>query len=160
MTHEYEKNALPSQRGFTLIELIVVIFIISLIAGVVFPSFSGIEKRQLNSDARMVASLMVHLNDNSIASKETFSLKFDLQESVLSWNGPEGEKKEKIRTLAGIDLESKGLIREGMITIFFSPMGLQEYTEVLLKDDKNDLKVTFNPVSGRAKIIPGNEQDG
>jgi len=28
-----------------------------------------------------------------------------------------------------------------------------------LKDDENEMKVTFNPVSGRAKILTGEEQD-
>jgi general secretion pathway protein H len=154
-----EKNVLSMQRGFTLLELIVVIFIISLLAAIVFPSFKGMEGRQISSDARMVASLMRYLNDSSTASKETLSLEFDLREGVLSWNGPEGKKKEKIRTLAGIDLESKGLIREGYVTIFFSPSGLQEYTEVLLRDEEKDMKIAFNPVSGRAKIMSADEQD-
>jgi hypothetical protein len=31
--------------------------------------------------------------------------------------------------------------------------------EILLKDDEKGMKVTFNPVSGRAKILTGDEQD-
>lgn len=160
MIRDSEENALHIQRGFTLLELIVVVFIISLLAGLVFPSFSGMESRQISSDARMVSSLMRYLNDSSTASKETISLEFDLREGVLSWNGPEGKKKEQIRTLAGVYLESKGLIREGSVTLFFSPSGLQEYTEILLRDDKREMKISFNPVSGRAKILPGDAQDG
>jgi general secretion pathway protein H len=159
MVRGSEKYVLSWQRGFTLLELIVVIFIISLLAGAVFPSFSGMEDRQISSDARMVASLMRYLNDSSAASKETISLEFDFRESVLSWDSPEGKKKEKIRTLAGIDFESKGLIREGNVTIFFSPAGLQEYTEVLLRDEKKELKISVNPVSGRVKVLPNGEQD-
>jgi type II secretion system protein H len=147
------------QQGFTLLELIVVIFIISLLAGVVFPSFRGLSGRQLNSDARRIASLLQYLNDSAMASKETFSLDFALQKGSISWKGPEGEKTESLKTLVGVDLQSKGMTREGLVTVFFSPLGIQEYMEILLKDDEKGMKVTFNPVSGRAKILTGDEQD-
>jgi len=147
------------QRGFTLLELIVVIFVIALLAGIVFPSFSGLGERQLSSDARRTASLLQYLSDSAMASKETYSVDFDLQKSSLSWKGPEGDKTERLRTLAGIDLQSRGMTREGLVTVFFGPAGIIEYTEVLLKDDEKEMKVTFNPISGRAKILTGEDQD-
>ena len=154
-----KRYAFIRQRGFTLLELIVVIFIISLLAGIVFPSFRVLSKRQLSSDARRIASLLQYLSDSAMASKETYSVDFDLQKSSIFWKGPEGEKTESLKTLAGIDLQSKGMTREGLVTVFFSPLGIREYMEILLKDDEHEMKVTFNPVSGRAKILTGEEQD-
>jgi len=147
------------QRGFTLLELIVVIFVIALLAGIVFPSFRGLSQRQLSSDARRVASLLQYLSDSSMASKETYSVDFDLQKSSISWKGPEGDKTESLKTLAGVDLQSKDMTREGLVTVFFGPAGIMEYIEVLLKDDEREMKVTFNPISGKAKILTGEEQD-
>lgn len=147
------------QRGFTLLELIVVIFVIALLAGIVFPSFRGLSTRQLSSDARRIASLLQYLSDSAMASKETYSVDFDLQRSSISWKGPEGDKTESLKTLAGVDLQSKGMTREGLVTVFFGPAGILEYIEVLLKDNENGIKVTFNPISGRAKILTGEEQD-
>jgi general secretion pathway protein H len=154
-----KRYAFIRQRGFTLLELIIVIFIISLLAGIVFPSFRGLSKRQLSSDARRIASLLQYLSDSAMASKETYSVDFDLQKSSISWKGPEGDKTESLKTLAGVDLQSKGMIREGLVTVFFGPAGIMEYIEVLLKDDEKGMKVTFNPISGRAKILTGEEQD-
>jgi len=154
-----KQGACVSQRGFTLLELIVVIFIIALLAGLVFPSFSGLSGRQLSSDARRTASLLQYLSDSAMASKETYSVDFDLQKSFLSWKGPEGDKTENLKTLAGVNLQSKGMTREGLVTVFFGPAGIMEYIEVLLKEDEKEMKVTFNPVSGRAKILTGEEQD-
>jgi general secretion pathway protein H len=148
-----------SQRGFTLLELIVVIFVIALLAGIVFPSFRGLSERQLSSDARRTASLLQYLSDSAMASKETYSVDFDLQKSAISWKGPEGDKTENLRTLVGVDLQSKGMTREGLVTVFFGPAGIMEYIEVLLKDDEKEMKVTFNPISGRAKILTGEEED-
>ena len=147
------------QRGFTLLELTIVIFIIALLAAIVFPSFSGLSKRQLSSDARRIASLLQYLSDSAMAAKEIYSLDFDLQNNSIYWKGPEGDKTESLKTLTGIDLQSKGMTREGLVTVFFGPAGIMEYTEVLLKDDERDMKVTFNPISGRARILTGGEQD-
>jgi prepilin-type N-terminal cleavage/methylation domain-containing protein len=147
------------RRGFTLLELIIVIFIIALLASLVFPSFGVLSKRQLSSDARRIASLLQYLSDSAMASKETYSVDFDFQKSSISWKGPEGDKTESLRTLAGVDLQSKGMTREGLVTVFFGSAGILEYIEVLLKDDEKGMKVTFNPISGRAKILTGEEQD-
>jgi len=146
-------------EGFTLLELIVVIFIISLLAAVIFPSFSGLGENRLKSEAKKAASLLRYLNDSAIFTKETYSLKFDLQEGLISWKGPDGEKAEKIKSLAGIRLPSKGEVKEGQVTVFFGPLGIQENIEILLKDKGEGMRVTLNPVSGRVKINPNDALD-
>lgn len=147
------------QHGFTLLELIVVIFVIALLAGLVFPSFSGLSRRQLSTDARRVASLLQYLSDSAMASKETYSVDFDLQKSSISWKGPEGNKTESLKSLSGVELQSKGMTREGLVTVFFGPPGITEYIKVLLKDEGKEMKVTFNPISGRSKILTGEEEE-
>jgi len=149
----------PGRRGFTLLELIVVIFIISLIAAVIFPSFSGLGENRLKSEAKKTASLLRYLNDSAIFTKETYSLKFDLQEGLISWKGPDGEKTEKIKSLAGIRLPSKGEVKEGEATVFFGPLGIQENIEVFLRDKDEGMRVTLNPVSGRVKMNPNDVSD-
>ena len=103
--------------------------------------------------------MLQYLSDSAMAAKEIYSLDFDLQKNSIYWKGPEGDKTESLKTLTGIDLQSKGMTREGLVTVFFGPAGIMEYTEVLLKDDERDMKVTFNPISGRARILTGGEQD-
>jgi len=155
----HKRYAPIRQRGFTLLELIVVIFVIALLAGIVFPSFRSLSERQLSADARRTASLLQYLSDSAMASKETYSVDFDLQKSSISWKGPEGAKTESLKTLAGVDLQSKGMTRQGLVTVFFGPAGIMEYIEVLLKDDENEMKVAFNPISGRAKILTAEEEE-
>jgi general secretion pathway protein H len=139
--------------GFTLFELVVVIFIISLLASVVFPSFLGFGEKGIRSDARKVAAILRSLNDGAIYSKETFPLTFDLGEKTLAWKGPDGEKKERMDSLSSVALQSKGEIREGEATVFFGPMGLQENVDVRLTDGDRRMTVSFNAVSGRAKVM-------
>ncbi len=139
--------------GFTLLELVVVLFIVSLLAAVVFPSFHSLNGKDLKSDAKRAASLLRHLNDSAISRKETYALRFDLQSGSVSWKGPDGEKSEKIRSLAGVKLSSKGEVKEGEVIVFFGPLGVQEGIELLLTREGEEMRVTLNPASGRVKII-------
>ncbi|MBI4688654.1 MAG: hypothetical protein HY754_00040, partial [Nitrospirae bacterium] len=41
----------------------------------------------------------------------------------------------------------------GEVTLFFSPLGLQESLSITLKDSDKELAVIFNPLSGRVKVI-------
>jgi general secretion pathway protein H len=141
--------------GFTLIELVVVLFIISLTAAVVLPSFYNLGQRRIASDANRIASLLRYLNDTAMYTKESYSLRFDLKDDEILWHGPDGEKHQDVRSLSSLYLPSKGQIDEGEVTIFFGPLGAAETIEVHLKDKDRDMTVSFNPVSGRAKISEG-----
>ncbi|MDP2167878.1 MAG: prepilin-type N-terminal cleavage/methylation domain-containing protein [Thermodesulfovibrionales bacterium] len=148
-------NAAPADgraRGFTLLELIAVIFIISLLAAVAFPSFRGTGERKLRSDARNISSMLRYLNDSAVAAKETYSVKFDIGSGAVLWEGPEGKRTEKFKSIAALYLQSKGTVREGEVKVFAGPMGFQEHLKVHLRDGDNAMTVEFNPISGRTKI--------
>jgi len=141
------------KKGFTLLELMVALFLISLILAIVFPSFSGLQERRLKSEARTIASLLRYLHDNAISTKETTFLKFDLKERVISWEEPEGRKAESFESLEGLNLQSRGEVKEGQIILFFGPLGIQENITVYLREDDQRMRVAFNSVSGRTKIF-------
>ncbi len=143
--------------GYTLLELVVVVFIISLLAAVIFPSFSWVGESKLKSEAKKAASLLRYLNDSAISRKETYSLRFDIREGMLSWKGPDGEKKEMMRSLAGVRLSSKGTLKDGEVTLFFGPLGVAENTDILLEDKEEGLDVALNATSGRVTITPKTE---
>ncbi len=143
--------------GFTLLELAVVVFIIAMLATLVFPVFFA-SGDKVKAEARKTASLLRYLNDNAISTKSLYPLKFDLPEGVLSWEGPDGEKTEKLKTLTSLTLTSKGIIKEGEVTVFFGPMGIQENLAVRLRDENRDMTVSLNSVSGRVKITEGPQQ--
>ncbi len=138
--------------GFTLMELMVVIFIVSMLAAVVFPSFSGIGEKKLDTEARKIASLLRYLNDSSIYSKKTYSLKFDMGSGTLSWKGPDGEKSERFKNLLSVELPSRGEIKDGEIILLFGPLGMRENISVSLRDADTISVVSFNYISGRVKI--------
>lgn len=142
-----------SNPGFTLLELVVVIFIVSLMSAVAVPSFTGIFDSKVKSDAKRIASIVRYLNDSAIATKDTFNLKVDLNNKLLSYKGPDEEKTERFESISGIELQSKGFISTGEVIVFFGTTGASENFNILLKNDKSSVTVSLNSLSGRIKII-------
>jgi len=137
----------------------VTLFIITLVLGLVFPSFyragGGIK-----SDAKMVASVLRYLYDTAAARKETLPLTFDFKDDMLRWNGPEGDKSKEVDTLSGVEMPSRGLVKEGELTVMMSPLGAVENMDVILKEKReggDSLTVRLFGLSGRVKIIAGDE---
>lgn len=146
-----------TEAGFTLLELAIVVFITAMLAALVFPAFFGASDK-VKTEARRTASLLRYLNDNAISTKSVYPLKFSLTDGVLSWKGPDGEKTERLKALTSVTLTSKGEVKEGEVTVFFGPLGIEENLIVYLRGESKDMTVSLNPVSGRVKIIEGRQQ--
>jgi len=154
LTRPHSNRRASWNTGFTLLELAVVVFIISMLAMLVFPAFFGTGNK-ITAEARKTASLLRYLNDNAIATKNIYPLKFSLPDGVLSWQGPDGGKTERLKSLASLTLTSKGTIKEGEVTVFFGPLGLGENLAVHLRDEDKAMTVSLSSVSGRVKIEEG-----
>lgn len=144
------------RSGFTLLEIVLVVFIISLFTALALPSFSNLGSRGVKNDAKKLASLLRYLNDSSIYTKKNFQLNIDFREKRVSWNGPDGDKSQELGNITAVTLLSKGVVREGQVIIFFGPLGLGENIEITLNKDEHEAKVSMNSLSGRVKIT-GNE---
>ncbi len=140
------------QKGFTLLELLLVICLVSLLMALVFPSLYGAEGIGLKSDAKRMASVLRYLNDSSIATKDSYSLTFDFREDTVSWKGPDVDKTEEFKSLSSVELPSKGNVSEGQVTVSFGPLGIQENLVVHLSRSGGTMMVSFNQLSGRAAI--------
>lgn len=138
--------------GFTLLELMVVVFIISVMLAVALPTFTGIGENKKASDAKRIASILRYLNDSALSTKESLTLKVDFKDKVIGYNGPEGEKSEQFNSLSGVELQSRGNVTEGELFVFFSPLGAQENITVHLGDEGSAMAVTLNSMNGRVKI--------
>jgi prepilin-type N-terminal cleavage/methylation domain-containing protein len=148
----HHPSPIASKKGFTLLELIVVIFILSLVLAVSLPSLSGIGESKVKSDAKRLGSIVRYLSDSAITTKNTLQVTITFAEKVVRYVGPDGEKAERFDALSGIELQSMGMVSEGEVTVFFSPLGASESFILHLTDDKSDMSVAFNGMSGRVKI--------
>lgn len=146
------KTGICSKKGFTFLELIVVIFVISLILAVSLPTFMLQEEGELKSEAGRIASILRYLNDSAISTKETYSIHVKFKEKIIRYKIPEGEREEKIYYLSRVFLQSKGNVSEGEVTIFFHPTGAGENFTVYLTGLKLSMEIIFNALSGRVKV--------
>lgn len=144
---------MKEKSGFTLLELIVVIFILSLFMGLVMPSFYGISEGKIKSEAAKLASLLRYLNDSAISRKETFVLSLNLDTKAVNWSTPEGRRIKRFDSLFNLSATSTGTVLKGEVILFFGPLGLQDNLIITLKDANKEMSVLFNPLSGRVKVI-------
>jgi general secretion pathway protein H len=151
------KIGICNNRGFTLLELVVIIFILSLVLAVSFPSFSLQKDGKLKSEAGHIASILRYLNDSAISTKETYAVNINFKEKTLRYKGPEGEKAERIDTLSRITMQSKGNVSDGDVTVFLSPAGAGENFSIHLTGIESSMEVVFNALSGRVKVVTNEE---
>jgi general secretion pathway protein H len=141
-----------ARKGVTFLELIVALFIISLVMAVVFPSFAVFGDNKLKSEAREMASVLRYMNDSAGSRKETYSITFDLGKNIVLWKGPDGEKKQKFEDMTGVTTQSNGRVSSGELTVFFSPLGIQENLSVQMARGDKTMTITLNYLSGKVKI--------
>jgi prepilin-type N-terminal cleavage/methylation domain-containing protein len=148
-----EVQRLPADKAFTLFELAVVIFILSLVMALAIPSLYKIGEGRIKSEAGRLASMLRYSNDNAVSRKETYPLKFNLDKKSVTWTAPEGEKTERLDSLFRVSTTSTGNVSTGELNLLFTPLGIQENLIVTLREGDKEILVTFNPLNGRAKII-------
>jgi len=141
-------------KGFTLMELIVVIFIVSLMLMVSFPYFTISEGGKLKSEAALLASVLRYLNDSAVSAKETYGIKIELRQKTVSYKGPDGEKVERIDDLSSVSLQSRGTVSDGEVIVFFTPTGASESFTIHLRGEDSAIAVSSNSLSGRIGIQP------
>jgi prepilin-type N-terminal cleavage/methylation domain-containing protein len=141
-----------NSRGFTLLELIAVMFIISVVAAIALPSFIGVGESKIKSEAREMASILTYMNDSAASRKETFVMRFDFDNNTVFWKGPEGEKTKKFDDMTGVTTQAAGTVLKGELTVLFEPFGVRENISVHMSRRDKNMTITLNHLSGRVKI--------
>lgn len=170
-------NKLRSQSGFTLIELGVVVFIIAMIAGLALPRAYDMAGLRLRSEARQMAGMIRYLYTQSVFTKNSFMLTFDIEKGEYWVDYPEVDHvastievvryqdqfiKEK-RTLpdnimfTDIITARTGTRSEGQSITLFSPNGFVEPTTIHIKDkySEDEFTLYIQPLTGKVKVMEG-----
>jgi len=144
--------------GFTLIEILVVVFIISLTIALVMPNFLGTGKNALKTEARHMSSALRYIYDEAVGKKQTYLFNINLDEN--SWGFTSEQETRSFMTKGGVEVSdvitlANGEISEGELLIEFGPMGPEESILLHLKKGESAYTIIFNHLSGRTKILEG-----
>jgi general secretion pathway protein H len=174
-TGHSERNIVPGGAGFTLIELIVVIVILSVVALLVFPRLPSVHEGDLKTSARTLAAGLRYLEDKAIATKQYYRLHVNLSKGemnvtrVLQENEEVAVTDEVLSRLALVDGTSftdittarLGKLSDNEAVLEFSPLGATDFVVFHLKseDGSRFYTVALYPGSGRVAVLEG-YQDG
>ena len=144
-------NCSFKSKGFVLIELLAVLFVLALAAAVIMPSFSA-PRGALRKESGKLASTIRSLYETTVSKKVQSTLEFDFDSSIVRWKDGSNSGSSTLRTLRGVELQARGFIKKGKLTVFIDPSGDNEHMTVFFEDSGERMSVTFNPISGRTKI--------
>ena len=159
--------------GFTLIELAVVMFLMTLMLFIAMPYIGGITDAQLKSTCRRMAGRATYLYDEASSRKLVIQLVFDMDHNSYyvmtadpysaqpaflidrSSSGAPVHLPDAVR-IRDVSVEGIGSLNRGVIACQFYPQGYVDATVVHLIDSKGRV-MTFgiDPLTGQVMIANG-----
>ena len=156
-------------RGFTLIELAIVVFLLALFAAMTFPMMTGVGQNNLDASARRLAGTVKYLFNEAALEGREYRLIFDLGQSTykaqrLETDGTltEADRFGKETRLKGdarfqdILITGMGGRSSGEVTTRIFPVGWMEETIIHLQDDKKrTLTLRIRPFTAEMEVHEG-----
>jgi len=161
-----------TNRGFTLIEMAVVIVIISMVAIIVLPLLPSTSAAELRNSARRLSTVVRYLGDRSVTTKTPYRMRLDLNDSTVTIkkivNGEETTPEDPFFSrniladgvsIEGIEIQRLGKLGEGVVNVDFGAAGLGEFIVIHLKGSKEGhFTLTALPYGGRVEVLEGYQE--
>lgn len=163
-----------NQRGFTLIEIAVVLAIIGMVLMLVLPRLPSTEGENLKISARTLASTLRYLQDRAAVSGTTYYLRLEPgtdNVKVLEQGADGGEQepgdpllqkrpvKEGIQ-VADVVVPRLGLVNDRQVRLTVGKAGLRDVVTIHLRSpDGSFWTVMAFPDSGKVKVYEGYQED-
>jgi len=164
-----------SDRGFTLLELMVVIVLMATIAMIAIPRFKSLFEVNLKSSMRQLAGTIKFCFNEAIIKQSTIRLNFDVETGmyyhstlITSADSSLGEFVPMPSSVSEQKTLPDGVFFEDIITprsyekeedeayIMFYPTGYAEKAVIHIKDaDENQYTLLVKPLTGGVKIFEG-----
>jgi len=149
-------------RGFTLLEILLVMTLVALAALVVLPNVGELDARNFDVQARQAVALLNHARRTAVvngtpasatlyeAAAESGDLPAPAPNSVGSWYGDGIELRYRDSTDQEVDIEQQ-------LELSFYPEGGSSGGTLLLAQGERETSIEVDPFTGR--IRAGGEQD-
>ncbi len=151
-------NEAHSKNGFSLLELIVVLVLVALAAGVVMPSFSrGLRGLALETSGRDLITRMRHARSQAIARQKVFRviLQKEEDETVSDYYIFANEFEQEIRKFLlpeGVSVHSEQA--EFPLRINFYANGRSSGALFTLKlETGREMKIWVDPITGFSRVL-------
>jgi general secretion pathway protein H len=164
-----------NQRGFTLIEIAVVLAIIGMVLMLVIPRLPSTDGENLKISARTLASTLRYLQDRAAVSGTTYYLRLEPgtdNVKVLERVEADGSEKEPGDPLlqkrpvkegiqvADVVIPRLGLVNDHQVRLTVGKAGIRDVVIIHLRSpDGTFWTVMAFPGSGKVKVYEGYQED-
>lgn len=159
---------LNNQRAFTLMELCIVLFLLSLFAVISVPLFSSVGENNLNHSARRLSGIVKYLYNEAALTATDYRLVVDIEEGLCtpqlrSEQGEWLDTDNRVRSyqlptnvhIKEVWIDGKGSLNKGTATIDFAPQGWLPTTTFHLQQGDKQLSLHLLPFTGTAEVEEG-----
>ncbi len=152
-----------SQRGFTLLELLVVLVVIILVLAVSYPSLSrGTAALSLRTTGRDILNTLRYAREKAVTQQSGMLVTVDRENQKLRLTDDFGEGSREYLLPENVRIQRVVMggneTAENSVTVRFLPNGSSDTVEILLQSRNGSLlKVVSDPISGGACIRPGED---
>jgi len=167
------KPQASSLKGFTLLELTVVLFIIGLLLAVVVPHLGDVGGARLDAAAKRMAAVVRYLSGEAALQNRPYRLNYDLDKQtywittlIPTADGAEFQEDEEplsrpvqlpqAITFADVQAPGIGRVSTGRVYTHFLPQGYADPTLIHLRNQRSQVMTVFiPPLTGEARVYDG-----
>jgi general secretion pathway protein H len=163
-----------NRRGFTLIEIAVVLVIIGMVLMLVMPRLPSSEQENLKISARTLAATLRYMQDRAATGRTTYYLSVEPgtdSVKVLEAAADGGEKEPQDPLLqrrpvkegiivADVTIPRLGKVIDGKVRLDVGPGGLRDFVVIHLRSPQERFwTVMAFPASGKVKVYDGYQEE-
>ena len=157
------KSHTSGKDGFTLLELILVLFLMGLMAGIVLPFVvSTLDRVKLQSEARQISSALQFARSEAITKKTLFTFNADIDNNQYWLATPKEKEVTQTKTLdETVKIKNyqgtEETVSDGTFIINFYPRGNSSAGTIHLQSsiaesDELVYAITIDPITGKPRV--------